>query len=227
MTRFHVNRRQFIGSAAALSAAALLHHPATAEEALEQRVGLTPSATYPELKSTLTIADPSRIRMLQLTDIHFYGNDDPAMDLRTLEEIPRLIDKTQPEILLVSGDLWSDNPDGRGAEYQAFALDKLAKWGVPWLFVWGNHVDPAFVHTVGGGDVAAGVLTHRGQSRGVPSEAWEIPAVIVAVSLGQVFGIVLEVEVVHHGQCRHSAAQGEIAVGRDEGIGSECFQFAR
>jgi hypothetical protein len=139
MTRFHVNRRQFIGSAAALSAAALLHHSATAAEALEQRVGLTPSATYPELKSTLTIADPSRIRMLQLTDIHFYGNDDPAMDLRTLEEIPRLIDKTQPEILLVSGDLWSDNPDGRGAEYQAFALDKLAKWGVPWLFVWGNH----------------------------------------------------------------------------------------
>jgi len=141
MTRFHVNRRQFIGSAAALSAAAMLPRRAVAEKEGE-RVGLTPSTTYPELQSTFTIADPSRIRMLQLTDIHFYNNRDkegPARDNQTLEDIPRLIDKTKPDLLVISGDLWHDNPEGRGESFQAFALEKLAKWGLPWTFVWGNH----------------------------------------------------------------------------------------
>ena len=141
MTRFQVNRRQFLGSAAAMGAAAMMGNH-TAAEIDPARVGLAPSATYPEQQAALAIADPARIRMLQLTDIHFFNGRDkhgPERDEQTLEDIPRLIDKTEPDLLLLSGDLWHDNPDGRGAEFQAFALEKVAAWGVPWLFTWGNH----------------------------------------------------------------------------------------
>lgn len=139
MTRFHVNRRQFLQSAAALSTAAILN-PRAEANVKGERVGLAPSTTYPDLKTSLTIGDPSRIRMLQITDIHFFGNhEDLSKDKQTLEEVPRLIDKTNPELLIVSGDLWSDNPNGLGREHMQFGLDQLAKWGVPWLFVWGNH----------------------------------------------------------------------------------------
>lgn len=141
MPQFHVNRRQFLGSAAALSAAAVLPSAARAEID-PARVGLAPSSTYPGQHASLAVADPSRIRMLQLTDIHFFNGRDkhgPARDEKTLEDIPRLIDKTRPDLLLISGDLWHDNPDGRGAEFQAYALEKVAAWGVPWLFTWGNH----------------------------------------------------------------------------------------
>jgi len=140
MHRFNVNRRRFLQGAAALSAAALVAPRVTAEDGPIQ-VGLAPSHTYTEQKASLAIADPSRIRLLQLTDIHFFNrrDSDPGKDLQTLEDIPRLIDKTSPDILLISGDLWHDNPDGRGREFMEFSLDKLAGWGVPWLFTWGNH----------------------------------------------------------------------------------------
>ena len=41
--------------------------------------------------------------------------------------------------MVVSGDLWHDDPDGRGARGQELALKTFSEWGVPWTTVWGNH----------------------------------------------------------------------------------------
>lgn len=139
MSHTPLTRRQFLASTAAATAATTLAPPhANADDG--KFVGLAASQTYPEQRAALTVPDPSRIRMLQLTDIHFFcEKDDPSRDKQTLEDIPRLIETTQPDVLLVSGDLWHDNPDGQGRAYMEFALEQVQGWGVPWLFTWGNH----------------------------------------------------------------------------------------
>jgi 3',5'-cyclic AMP phosphodiesterase CpdA len=109
-------------------------------EATKNVVGLALSQTFPETTSTLSVPDPSRIRVLQLTDIHFFCTPMlPNRDKQTQEDLPRLVDLTQPDLIMVTGDLWHDNPDGRGREYMEFAVDKIEKLGVPWTFNWGNH----------------------------------------------------------------------------------------
>ncbi|MBI2426183.1 MAG: metallophosphoesterase [Candidatus Hydrogenedentes bacterium] len=139
MPKFSINRRQFLG-ASALGAYSLLHTQASGAEGVDVQIGLTPSNTHPGQKAVLSVADPSRIRLLQLTDIHFFCKTArPELDKQTLEDVPRLIEKTQPDILLVSGDLWHDNPLGKGKGFMEFALDKVSSWGVPWIFTWGNH----------------------------------------------------------------------------------------
>ena len=139
MHRQSLNRREFMARTAAVSASATLAAGvATADDG--KLVGLASSSTYPEQRAELVVSDPSRIQMLQLTDIHFFcKRDEPARDRQTLEDVPRLIEKTSPDILLISGDLWHDNPDGQGKAFMEFALEQLASWGVPWLFTWGNH----------------------------------------------------------------------------------------
>ncbi len=105
-------------------------------------IGLAPSQKYPEAISRLTIGEPSRIRMLQLTDIHFFCSRDKfgeTRDNQTIEDLPKLIDLTQPDLLAVTGDLWHDNPGGQGREFMEYAVDKIEALGLPWLFTWGNH----------------------------------------------------------------------------------------
>lgn len=81
-----------------------------------------------------------RVKLLQLTDLHFYGAPYlPKRDQRTLADLPRLVDALDPDLLMVTGDLWHDNPDGRGAEFMECAVANIEALGRPWLFVWGNH----------------------------------------------------------------------------------------
>ncbi len=92
--------------------------------------------------SHLQVGDPSKIKILQLTDIHFFCGRDKfgeVMDKLTIENLPKLIDLTQPDLLAVSGDLWHDNPGGRGKEFMEYSVEKIEALGLPWLFTWGNH----------------------------------------------------------------------------------------
>lgn len=133
--QYTLTRRGFLQTAAALSAAGL-----GAGISAAQDVGATPWDAAPEAVARHAAKDPSNIRLLQLTDIHFFClSPRPRQDERTIEALPRLIDATEPDLLLVTGDLWHDNPDGRGGEYMAFAVEQLGRLGVPWLFTWGNH----------------------------------------------------------------------------------------
>jgi hypothetical protein len=51
----------------------------------------------------------------------------------------RMIDRFEPDLVMVTGDTWHDNPDGRGAGFMEYGLRQLEGLGVPWLFTWGNH----------------------------------------------------------------------------------------
>lgn len=137
MKKRGINRRDFIVQTAAGAALATgVHGVAGAENV----VGLAPSATFPETKSVLKVPTPARIRVLQLTDVHFFCTPMlPKRDKQTLEDLPRLVDLTKPDLVMVTGDLWHDNPDGRGREYMEHGVAQIESLGVPWTFNWGNH----------------------------------------------------------------------------------------
>ncbi|HEX73472.1 MAG TPA: twin-arginine translocation signal domain-containing protein [Candidatus Hydrogenedentes bacterium] len=91
-------------------------------------------------EAVLQVKDPTRIKLLQFTDMHFFNfargrdrNEDTASALLRLVEI------NAPDMIAVTGDLWHDNPKGRGEEYMRYAIDKLEALGMPWFFTWGNH----------------------------------------------------------------------------------------
>jgi hypothetical protein len=135
----YINRRAFLASAMAAGLGARLR-PAKAEEKVFLNNGLTPWNENPDIQCSLAVADPSRIRLLQLTDIHFFCQTHrPEKDVQTTDDLKRYVDHFEPNVLLVTGDLWHDNPESRGAEFMAFAIEQLEALGVPWLFTWGNH----------------------------------------------------------------------------------------
>ena len=138
--KHEMNRRQFLAWTAA-GAAALAARPATAEAAAPfVGTGAAASATYAETSARLAVGDAARIKLMQVTDLHFFCHpDQPELDKRTIEELPRLRDLTQPDLIMVTGDFWHDNPGGKGQEYAEFAIDKISSLGVPWIFTWGNH----------------------------------------------------------------------------------------
>lgn len=132
-----ISRREFLAWTAA-GAAALGMRPAFCADAAG--TGSVASATYPETSALLKVADTSRIRLLQFTDLHYFCHrDQPELDKRTSEELLRHVDNTKPDVVMVTGDFWHDNPGGRGQEQAEFAIEQVSKLGVPWLFVFGNH----------------------------------------------------------------------------------------
>jgi hypothetical protein len=138
----HSSRRHFL-AAAGVGALGLASLPSLAvEEEKEILPGIPQSQKYPENQSSLTVSDPSRIKVLQFTDIHFFCSRDKygvERDERTVEDFKRLVDHAEPDILAVTGDTWHDNPEGRGREFQEFAVAKIGALGIPTLYTWGNH----------------------------------------------------------------------------------------
>lgn len=96
------------------------------------------SSSFASATSELIIADPSEFKILQLTDIHFFANT-TSVDWQTMEALPKLVEFTKPDIILITGDLWHDNPAGRGEEYMNTAIAIIERLGIPWAFTWGNH----------------------------------------------------------------------------------------
>lgn len=86
----------------------------------------------------VTTAAAKVCRILQLTDLHFFFKT-PAEDARTIADNRRLVDRLQPDLVVLSGDLWHDNPGGAGWRGLDQAMTMAASWGVPWTMCWGNH----------------------------------------------------------------------------------------
>ncbi len=83
-----------------------------------------------------------KLRILQFTDIHFFCDRKKfgeKADLQTVEDMKRMIENTDPHLLAITGDLWSDNPRGQGQEFFDYSLKKITSLRKPWLFNWGNH----------------------------------------------------------------------------------------
>lgn len=87
----------------------------------------------------------SPIRILQFTDIHFFirytGEWAQAVvdNTATADSMRQLVDRTDPHLIMVTGDFWHDNPDGKGLDFLAYGIDVMAGLNCPWLFTWGNH----------------------------------------------------------------------------------------
>jgi hypothetical protein len=134
------SRRQFLGTSA-LMAGAWIASPSFSEDLPPALSGVVPSNTYPETSTKLKVADPSRFTVLQFTDSHFFLDrpEVPGVDDHTRGDWKQMVDRYKPDLVAMTGDLWHDNPEGRGAEYQANCVAFLGELGVPWIYTWGNH----------------------------------------------------------------------------------------
>jgi hypothetical protein len=88
--------------------------------------------------AVVSSASPKVCRILQFTDLHLFHTT-PADDRHTLEDCRRQIEHQHPDLIALSGDLWHENPKGRGQGYLEFAVRQFAGWGRPWASCWGNH----------------------------------------------------------------------------------------
>ena len=101
---------------------------------------------------TMTKADRSDFRILQLTDIHLGGS---ALcfdkDLRALQAIYALLEATRPDLVVVTGDLsypvglssFSFNNTAPVQQFAAF----MRNTGIPWAFTYGNHDTESYAAT--------------------------------------------------------------------------------
>lgn len=109
--------------------------------------GVSPAAETTEqvARKRLTVTNGAAVRILQFTDVHFFNGitkrpeEEEKQRIRTQEDMRRLVDHANPDLIMVTGDLWHENPDGRGAEFMEYALNQIGLLGVPWAFAWGNH----------------------------------------------------------------------------------------
>jgi len=137
MRNFNISRRAFLGSAAAAAGLASLGSRAESEAPLP---GTTIWSGAGETRAKLAVADPSRIKVLQFTDLHFFnGPVFNGRDKRTMRELPQYVALTEPDLIVVSGDFWHDNPDGKGHAFMQEAVERIESLGVPWIYTWGNH----------------------------------------------------------------------------------------
>ncbi len=89
------------------------------------------------------VSDPEAIKILQLTDLHFFCGREKhggeAADAKTREDVARLVERHAPDLVAFSGDVWHDPDEGMSDEIFAYSLKAMTKVETPWLFTWGNH----------------------------------------------------------------------------------------
>ncbi|HOJ45381.1 MAG TPA: metallophosphoesterase [Bacilli bacterium] len=82
----------------------------------------------------LNLESPS-LRVMQVTDLHLtYGFD--ANDQKTYELIEKLAEHTQPDIIVLTGDLTMSPLAPSLYRQLTRRVDKI---GIPWTFIFGNH----------------------------------------------------------------------------------------
>ncbi|MBR4994266.1 MAG: metallophosphoesterase, partial [Lachnospiraceae bacterium] len=113
-------------------------------------------------KSEITYDDESGIytitkkhgdfKILQLTDIHLGGGVlSYDKDIKALEAVFELIDRTRPDFVIVTGDLvfpvgYASFSFNNTAPVQQFAAF-MRNLGVPWAFTYGNHDTESYAAT--------------------------------------------------------------------------------
>jgi hypothetical protein len=99
-------------------------------------------AVSKETVARCVVKEPSAIKILQLTDIHFFCDRKKRgekADQRTQDDLARLVERHQPDLIAFTGDVWHDPAAGMSDEIFAYALAAMTKLDTPWLFNWGNH----------------------------------------------------------------------------------------
>jgi hypothetical protein len=144
-----LNRRQFL-SATPAALAALAYAPSLVSgaadpndaPALVQPPKIGFSSRTADLSSIkpgqVTAASPRVCKILQFTDLHFF-NKTAIEDEMTIADFRKHVDRHRPDLVVVSGDLWHDNPEGRGQRGLDLATKTFSSWDVSWTMCWGNH----------------------------------------------------------------------------------------
>ncbi len=136
MNNPNMTRRSFIGAGALLAGVAISGCATGRNEIIPASAADLPYV------SRLRVRNPRSIRMLQFTDVHFFGGEDPfwpATNKKTIENMQALVASVKPDFLFITGDLWRDHPQERLDEFARYGIAQCAALGVPWAYVWGNH----------------------------------------------------------------------------------------
>jgi len=127
-----LDRRAFIKAVAAGAVAAAAPRLSRAINCAS--ANCRPMESYP----TVIARESGRLRLLLATDLHYCAHPG-RQDLRTSDHLRRMTDKFQPDAVIVCGDMWYENPEGKGLSFCEFACGEMGKLGVPWAFARGNH----------------------------------------------------------------------------------------
>jgi predicted phosphodiesterase len=135
-----LNRRKFL-AATPIALSAALSPRLTAQHAMPNppQVGRSSRSVRAEHSAVPRVktASAKTARILQITDLHFFEKKDE--DDRTIHDLHKLVDITNPDLVVATGDLWYENPAGQGFARMEFAVKQIDGLGVPWAFCWGNH----------------------------------------------------------------------------------------
>jgi 3',5'-cyclic AMP phosphodiesterase CpdA len=132
---------------AALSAPAVaVAEPSSSPPAAEPpEIGRSSRTATPDAAiATLELGTRSSLRLLQFTDNHFFARVKDGLartedDQATEHDWRELVRIFRPDAVITTGDLWHNNPGGRGAATLAHAVKQLEQLDIPWAFCWGNH----------------------------------------------------------------------------------------
>lgn len=140
-----MNRRSFVRATPGLLAAALAA-PAFGESFAGSAPVIGRSRRPPvpgDGVGRLDLGDRRSLRVLQFTDNHFFcgaeGLEVSADDRATERDWQAFVRHFRPDLVVLSGDLWHDNPGGRGLRTLEMILPRLERLEIPWATCWGNH----------------------------------------------------------------------------------------
>ena len=109
--------------------------------------------SYDEETGIYTITKPEGdFKILQLTDIHLGGGVlSYDKDVKALEAVYELLDRTRPDLVIVTGDLvfpvgYASFSFNNTAPVQQFAAF-MRNLGIPWAFTYGNHDTESYAAT--------------------------------------------------------------------------------
>ena len=112
--------------------------------------------SYDDETGIYTITKPAGdFKILQLTDIHLGGGVlSYDKDMKALEAVYELLDRTRPDLVIVTGDLvfpvgYASFSFNNTAPVQQFAAF-MRNLGIPWAFTYGNHDTESYAATSGG-----------------------------------------------------------------------------
>ncbi len=100
----------------------------------------TPALLKPYItpKKPLKFRPDGSFKICCFSDLHQTANYDP----RTLAAMHAIIEREQPDLVLLGGDLWNENPEATVEQLREF-LDifsaPMEKRQIPWAHVYGNH----------------------------------------------------------------------------------------
>jgi 3',5'-cyclic AMP phosphodiesterase CpdA len=83
--------------------------------------------------------EADKLKFLGITDVHFFDTKHKELYPHTIASIKAMIEKFNPELLVITGDLWFEDFLGQGFNHCKWVVKQMEDLNIPWAFCWGNH----------------------------------------------------------------------------------------